>query len=71
MSKVFFTVSFYHDGHSRRPQFSISTLNGYNIQMQGLDFKSLSFGNANLGDGFRHRFEYLVGGGPSFTRLSL
>jgi hypothetical protein len=71
MSKILFTIALYHDGPSRRPQFIISTNNLYAIQMKGADYKGVKFGNTNLGNGFRHRFEYSVSGGKAVTRLSL
>lgn len=69
MSKILFTVALNHDG--RRPQFVISTNNLYAVQVSGKDFAHPKIGNANVGGGFKNRFEYAVTGGKGITRLSL
>lgn len=71
MSKILFTLAFYHDGPSRKPHFIVSTNNLYGVQVKGTDFKGVKLGNPNLNGGFKNRFEYSVTGGKSVTRFSL
>jgi hypothetical protein len=71
MSKILFTVAFYHDGGTLKPQLVLSCNPVTNLVMKGADWKGARISNTNAGDGARHRFEYSFTGGKSVTRVSL
>lgn len=71
MSKILFTLAWYHDGGTLKPQLVLSTTPVTNLVVKGGDWRGARFGNTNAGDGARHRFEYSFTGGKSVTRASL
>jgi hypothetical protein len=71
MSKILFTLAFYHDGGTLKPQLVLSCNPVTNLVMKGADWKGARISNTNAGDGARHRFEYSFTGGKSVTRVSL
>ncbi|TAQ89522.1 hypothetical protein B7494_g2180 [Chlorociboria aeruginascens] len=73
MSKIFFTLAFYHDGGTLKPQLVVSINPMTQITMKGSDWKGTKIGNTNSNPKFgaRHRFEYSVTGGKAVTRCSL
>jgi hypothetical protein len=71
MSKILFTLAWYHDGGTLRPQLVLSCTPVTNLVMKGGDWKGARISNTNAGAGARHRFEYSFTGGKSVTRASL
>jgi len=73
MSKILFTIAFPHDSPdgNRTPQFMISCNNNTVLSVRGKDLKGARWGNINVKEGFKNRFEYSMSGHKGVTRLSL
>jgi hypothetical protein len=73
MSKILFTLAWYHDGDHQKlkPQLVLSCNPVTNLVMKGTDWKGARISNTNATLGARNRWEYSFTGGKSVTRVSL